>query len=166
MTIKDSGQRTEFSTGAVRDVQEGKGRCDLLPFDVVGKLYRKSGYHDTAAFFVNIDSFTECGNSYFLCEAIGQFVRESKFASWSDMLLEVSKHFEDGCKKYGENNWKKGIPVRRFIDSAVRHYLKWMRGDQDESHDRAVCWNLMCAVWTCINKPELNEYAKEGAENE
>lgn len=29
--IKDSGTRREFETGAVRDMQEGKGRCDLLP---------------------------------------------------------------------------------------------------------------------------------------
>ena len=29
--IKDSGNRREFETGAVRDIQEGKGRCDLLP---------------------------------------------------------------------------------------------------------------------------------------
>lgn len=30
-TIKDSGKRQEFPTGAVRDIQEGKGRFDLLP---------------------------------------------------------------------------------------------------------------------------------------
>lgn len=29
--LKDSGNRREFETGAVRDMQEGKGRCDLLP---------------------------------------------------------------------------------------------------------------------------------------
>lgn len=29
--IKDSGTRREFNTGAVRDMVEGKGRCDLLP---------------------------------------------------------------------------------------------------------------------------------------
>lgn len=29
--IKDSGARHEFDTGAVRDMPEGKGRCDLLP---------------------------------------------------------------------------------------------------------------------------------------
>lgn len=29
--ILDSGNRTEFESGAVRDIQEGKGRCDLLP---------------------------------------------------------------------------------------------------------------------------------------
>ena len=31
MEIKDSGERREFDTGAVRDIQEGKGRMDLLP---------------------------------------------------------------------------------------------------------------------------------------
>jgi hypothetical protein len=30
-TIKDSGTRTEFTTGAERDAQIGKGRMDLLP---------------------------------------------------------------------------------------------------------------------------------------
>ena len=33
--IKDSGQRTEFGTGAVRDMHEGKGRMDLLPWQAV-----------------------------------------------------------------------------------------------------------------------------------
>ena len=29
--IQDSGKRREFETGAVRDIQTGKGRMDLLP---------------------------------------------------------------------------------------------------------------------------------------
>ena len=37
--IKDSGNRREFETGAVRDIQEGKGRCDVLPLDVVANLF-------------------------------------------------------------------------------------------------------------------------------
>ena len=36
--IKDSGERTEFSTGAVRDLHEGKGRFDLLPMCVLLRL--------------------------------------------------------------------------------------------------------------------------------
>ena len=64
------------------------------------------------------------------------------------MLLEVSKHFEEGAKKYGENNWQKGIPESSYIDSAVRHYLKWLRGDDDERHDRAFVWNIICLIWT------------------
>lgn len=30
--IKDSGNRTEFATGAVRDCKRGGGRMDLLPW--------------------------------------------------------------------------------------------------------------------------------------
>jgi hypothetical protein len=33
--IKDSGDRTEFSTGAVRDMHTGKGRMDLLPWKAI-----------------------------------------------------------------------------------------------------------------------------------
>lgn len=40
MELKDSGTRREFSSGAVRDINEGKGRCDLLPLDVVGEVFR------------------------------------------------------------------------------------------------------------------------------
>jgi hypothetical protein len=63
------------------------------------------------------------------------------------MLLEVSKHFEEGAKKYGENNWQKGLPVNCYLDSAIRHYLKYRRGDTDEDHARAFCWNVMCCIW-------------------
>lgn len=36
--IKDSGQRRAFETGAVRDIEEGKGRYDLLPWDAIHEL--------------------------------------------------------------------------------------------------------------------------------
>lgn len=168
MEIKDSGQRTEFETGAVRDIQEGKGRCDLLPLEVVAILYAREFGEDTHSvkIFSELSLFTASGDYRFLAEAVAWFVENRKFRSWSDMLLEVAKHFEEGAKKYGEHNWQKGIPVSRYLDSGVRHYLKWLRGDTDEPHDRAFCWNMMCAIWTCINKPELNEYKKETEENE
>jgi len=83
------------------------------------------------------------------------------FGSWSNMLLEVSMHFEEGAEKYGENNWQKGLPVKCYINSAVRHFLKYLREDTDERHDRAFCWNVLCAIWTDKHKPELNEYGKK-----
>lgn len=36
--IKDSGDRTEFNSGAVRDMHTGKGRYDLLPMCVIDRL--------------------------------------------------------------------------------------------------------------------------------
>ncbi|MBR5862269.1 MAG: hypothetical protein IKZ08_02970 [Bacteroidales bacterium] len=38
--IKDSGARREFASGAVRDVQEGKGRLDLLPACAILRVAR------------------------------------------------------------------------------------------------------------------------------
>lgn len=36
--IQDSGERREFDTGAVRDIQEGKGRFDLIPYEGLMRL--------------------------------------------------------------------------------------------------------------------------------
>lgn len=162
MTIKDSGNRTEFESGAVRDVQEGKGRCDLLPLGVVAALMEGS----YARIFGTIAKFQNDGDVIHLFRAVDMFA-EIRFGDCHTMLLETSKHFEDGAKKYGERNWEKGIPVHRYIDSAIRHYLKFLRGDDDEPHDRAFCWNIMCAIWTCKHHPDLNDFAvKDGGSDD
>ena len=102
--IKDSGQRTEFETGAVRDMHEGKGRMDLLP--------------------------------------------------WA-AIMEVSKHCENGAKKYGEHNVDKGIPTSSLGDSAARHLAKYLDGWDDEPHLLAAAWNLLWALQMEIKHPEL-----------
>lgn len=159
--IKDSGTRREFDTGAVRDIQEGKGRCDLMPLDVVAGLYKRTMKPGSIPYwtFTRIDQFKSSGEVKDLYDLLDIV---QIYPSTETMFLEVSKHFEEGAKKYGEHNWQKGIPVKCYIDSAVRHYLKWLRGDTDEPHDRAFVWNIMCCIWTCIHKPELNDYRKEG----
>ena len=91
--IKDSGTRSNFTTGAVRDGQDGKGRMDLLP---------------------------------------------------ARALIEVAKIFEVGAKKYAARNWEKGIPLSRYMDSGLRHAMKWLRGDRDEPHLAMACWNFLC----------------------
>lgn len=159
--ILDSGNRRQFESGAVRDIQEGKGRCDLLPLDVVADIYEEFysyDHPDISEVFDRISQFRDTGDAKHLYYALDNF---ECFEAWSNMFLQVAIHFEEGAKKYGENNWQKGIPVHCYIDSAVRHYLKFLRGDKDEPHDRAFCWNILCAIWTCKHKPGLNEYAKE-----
>lgn len=162
MAIKDSGERREFDTGAVRDIQEGKGRCDLLPLSIVYMMYRSKTNRSCEA-LRHISKFVRTGVSDHLVDALEKFLLDDNpwDCNWSTMWLEVSKHFEEGAKKYGEHNWQKGIPTHCYIDSAVRHYLKWLRGDDDEPHDRAFVWNILCCIWTCIYKSELNDYRKD-----
>lgn len=167
-TIKDSGDRTEFASGAVRDMREGKGRCDLMPLDVVQGWYARMNPDGTVKFqnipLLHISNFQDDGDTKHLYRVLSNAVGKM-FGDEHTMFLEVAKHFEEGAKKYGENNWQKGIPVKCYIDSAVRHYLKYLRGDTDEPHDRAFVWNILCCIWTCKHHPELNEYSmKEGSE--
>ena len=157
--IKDSGDRTQFESGAVRDMREGKGRCDLMPLEVVCKLLSPNNCTDdpdliigSVALFMNRNL-----NTFYLYQTLYYFAERFYDGSIPGMFLEVAKHFEDGAKKYGENNWQKGIPAHCYIDSAVRHYLKWLRGDKDEPHDRAFVWNLMCCIWEVDYRVEENK---------
>ena len=101
--IKDSGERTKFDTGAVRDMHEGKGRMDLLP--------------------------------------------------WA-AIMEVSKHCEDGAKKYGEHNVDRGFPTSSLCDSGMRHLAKYLDGWTDENHLVAAAWNLLWALEMVAKHPE------------
>ena len=142
--IVDSGERREFSTGAVRDIQEGKGRPTLMPLQVVSKLLGKQ----TGDYILqSIAAFTEKEETRYLYAALLKFVATAYDGETETMLLEAAIHFEEGAKKYGDHNWQKGIPVNCYLDSAIRHYLKWRRGDKDEHHDRAFVWNIMCCIW-------------------
>lgn len=149
--IKDSGDRREFSSGAVRDIQEGKGRMDLVPLDVLAILMDTP---EAASVMYHIGEFMISGQDKQLYRAIHAF---NAARGWStpQSLMEVSKHYEDGAIKYGERNWEKGIDLHSYIDSGVRHLLKWIDGWDDEPHDRAFVWNMLGAIWTLKHKPEL-----------
>ena len=147
VTIKDSGNRRQFESGAVRDIADGKGRCDLLPLDVIGDIATS-----TELLFIN--EYIRKGNLTSLRAVLRTFGK-CYYGDVYTMILEVSKHYEDGSKKYSERNWEKGIPLHCFIDSAVRHYIKARRGDNDEPHERAFVWNILGAMWTQKNLPEM-----------
>jgi hypothetical protein len=107
--VADSGKRQLFTTGAVRDIQTGKGRFDLLP---------------------------------------------------PKAIIRLAKHFENGAAKYGDRNWERGIPVSRYLDSALRHLFKYLDGYKEEDHLAAALWNISCALQTEMERPELQDIPK------
>ena len=161
--IKDSGERREFETGAVRDIADGKGRCDLLPLGIVARLLSAERVLNNATELYWLNSFLESGSTTYVLNAIADFCRRRGWDAYTAML-EVSIHYEEGAKKYSERNWQKGIPAHCFLDSGIRHFLKWMRGDTDEAHDRAFIWNMLGLIWTIENRPELNDLPEKVVE--
>lgn len=152
--IIDTGSRREFETGAVRDNGGNKGRCDLLPLDIVAEMLHNP-------ILASIAAYKDTGDPQHLEDALLRCAW-TLFEDKPTMLLEVAIHYAEGAEKYGPDNWQKGIPTSSYVDSGVRHALKHLRGDTDERHDRALVWNLLAAWWTCKHLPELNSYAKEG----
>lgn len=145
----------EFETGAIRDEKIGKGRCDLMPLDIISKILANENSVANCVVLNSMEDFRSNGDVAYLYNAIDIFIRGcDEFETHQHAMLELSVHFEDGAKHYGEDNWKKGIPISSYIDSAVRHFLKWLDDYDDERHDRAVLWNLVCAIWTKENIQE------------
>lgn len=156
--IKDSGERRTFESGAVRDIQADKGACWMLPLDEVKDIFEivKSVHPDMFYIFREIAQYIRTKDSNKIYNAIILFCDIRKW-SIPTMLLELSKHFEEGAEKYDAFNWCLGIKAHCYVDSAIRHLLKWADGQTDEPHDRAFVWNLFCLLWTVHNRPECDD---------
>lgn len=54
-------------------------------------------------------------------------------------------HLTKGAEKYGDDNWLKANgpeELKRFKESADRHFNQWIAGETDEDHAAAVFFNI------------------------
>jgi hypothetical protein len=70
-------------------------------------------------------------------------------------LRRLAMHYTNGAKKYGENNWTKGILASRTWESLERHIEAYKEGDKSEDHLAAVAWNAFALIWTEKFRPDL-----------
>jgi len=128
--IKDSGGRTNFESGAVRDSSEGKAAMHWLPpffwerYAGVGPL---------------IKSFLQTGEVEYIERALDHMLEEHG-------LKRLCDHLEAGASKYEAYNWAKGMPVSRTLDSLGHHLEDLRKGEEDEDHAAAAMCNLMFIV--------------------
>jgi hypothetical protein len=57
---------------------------------------------------------------------------------WAELLTR-------GAEKYSENNWmlaRGDDELKRFKESAFRHFMQWFSGETDEDHAGAVFFNI------------------------
>lgn len=61
------------------------------------------------------------------------------------MFERWALHLTKGAIKYAKRNWMKAqgvVELTRFKASALRHFIQWFRGDEDEDHASAVFFNI------------------------
>jgi len=146
--LADGGERTVFETGGMRECIDGKGRCDLLPLDVISELLGGD------AILMSVHNYIYNGDTKDLYSAVYDFIDLKGWDTYT-AILELAIHYGDGAKKYADRNWEKGLPLHSFMDSGLRHYFKYLRGDVDEPHDRAFMWNIIGGIWTHMHHPDL-----------
>jgi len=67
-----------------------------------------------------------------------------------------------GCKKYDENNWRKGMPWGKIFAAFCRHSGQWLDGeDFDEEsglhHIGHALWQLLGLRWYQQNKTDMDD---------
>ena len=179
--IKVTGTPKKYGDGAIRNTKEGKGRFDLIPFEVFHPLIERSDelYHTVdiidcspkkimddianermidAIIKMTIYSFSDdtivWGNDN--DEMYSTSVMYFDMYCWK-MLKELAVHFQKGAEIYGERNCQKGIPKWSFKDSAMRHATQVFNFETDEPHAISAIWNMWMFAWTEIHEKETTK---------
>jgi len=114
--IKDSGNRTEFTTGAVRDIQTGKGDMVSMPAAALMRLSKH--YEAGAAKYgrfnyqkgIPISSFINSGVRHLLCYLDGQ--------SDEDHLSAAAFNILGAMQMEERNQEMQDLPMREVKQSA------------------------------------------------
>jgi hypothetical protein len=59
-------------------------------------------------------------------------------------MIEIAKVLEFGARKYGDHNWRKGMPWSKVLGSTLRHIFAFMSGEDIDSDSG--CSHLSCAM--------------------
>jgi hypothetical protein len=63
-------------------------------------------------------------------------------------IRRLAEVYERGAAKYGDRNYEQGIPLSRYLDSALRHTFQLLEGKKDEDHAAQAAWNLLAYIAT------------------
>lgn len=70
-------------------------------------------------------------------------------------LERMARTYGEGSIKYGDDNWKQGIPEKSLINHAMAHLIQHLRGDKSEDHLAHLAWNIITLMWMQENRPEM-----------
>lgn len=73
-------------------------------------------------------------------------------------LMRLADRYEYGAIKYGaSDNFKRGLSCEDCWDSAMRHLVKYLDGDNSEDHLAACVWNCFTIMEMEMNNPKYQD---------
>lgn len=70
-------------------------------------------------------------------------------------IRRLARTYGEGSLKYGDANWKNGIPESNLLNHMDAHIQQHLKGDMSEDHLAHAAWNLLTLMWMQENRPEL-----------
>jgi hypothetical protein len=61
-------------------------------------------------------------------------------------LRRLAETYGEGAMKYGDHNWRKGIPISNLVNYALAHITAFLAGDRTEDHLAHASWNLFAIM--------------------
>jgi hypothetical protein len=71
-------------------------------------------------------------------------------------LRRLAETCAEGARKYGENNWMRGIPSSNVINHALAHIANYLDGDRTEDHLAHAAWGLFVAMHNEERRPDVH----------
>ena len=158
MKIEDSGNRTHFATGAVRDMHDGKGRYDLLPWEAIHEVAKhteagalKYGERNVEK-GIPVHSFIDSAFRHLSCYMCGKDDEKHLCAAAWNILFAIQTEIKRPEMQDIPAREGKGINEAPTIDT-VRHgrYIEAKVGGMGIYPDGQVmcseCETIMPSTW-------------------
>jgi hypothetical protein len=193
--VFDSGKRDVYETGAKRDTNEGKSRPSLLDWEFITEVEgvlldipnmkesirhnRKRTINAELGYIQQMLNPNHPGHSVleFLEPSIRRDALKTSLSFVAALVIyeelckpeaawwRLGEHMALGAAKYDDDNWRKGFPLGRTMDSLTRHWLQYTaRADDptdrtspaEEDHFAAVLFNLQLMWHTIEHHPGIS----------
>lgn len=158
--VKDSGTRYTNNSGGQRDSAQGKPKFKYIPLEILSYIIHKnngiySGDSDILPTEQVLDAIYSLSNEH-------EFIQENLYKKVIFTLIyntgqyntyrglkKFALFMEQSAKKYTFQNWKllnTMEDLKRFKQSAIRHYVQHSCNEMDQFHIEATVFNIMCII--------------------
>lgn len=73
-------------------------------------------------------------------------------------LRRLALIYAVGNKKYGDDNYQKGLPFSVLYNHAMEHLQLYRQGDRTEDHLAKAAWGMFALMYMETNRPEMNDF--------
>ena len=77
-------------------------------------------------------------------------------------LRRLAMTYALGAQRYGEHNWRKGMPFSALLNHILEHLTLYLAGENGEDHLARAAWGLFAMMEFAETMPEMDDLYDHG----